>query len=46
LSPDSHAEEVKGVLTRDRATDDIEKLTGRPALTVAQYITENPQLFT
>ncbi|OBB97429.1 NAD(P)H-binding protein [Mycobacterium sp. 852002-40037_SCH5390672] len=29
----------------DRATDDVEKLTGRPALTVAQYIAENPQLF-
>lgn len=29
----------------DRATDDVEKLTGRPALTVAQYITENPRLF-
>jgi uncharacterized protein YbjT (DUF2867 family) len=29
----------------DRATDDFEKLTGRPALTVAQYISENPQLF-
>jgi uncharacterized protein YbjT (DUF2867 family) len=29
----------------DRATDDVEKITGRPALTVAQYITENPQLF-
>ena len=29
----------------DRATDDVEKLTGRPALTVAQYISENPQLF-
>ena len=29
----------------DRATDDVEELTGRPALTVAQYISENPQLF-
>ncbi len=29
----------------DRATHDIEKLTGRAASTVAQYITENPQLF-
>lgn len=29
----------------DRATDDIEKLTGRTALTVGQYIEENPQLF-
>ena len=29
----------------DRATDDVEKLTGRKALTVEQYITENPQLF-
>lgn len=29
----------------DRATNDVEKLTGQPALTVAQYITENPQLF-
>ncbi|MBV8788002.1 MAG: NAD(P)H-binding protein [Mycobacterium sp.] len=29
----------------DRATKDVEELTGRPALTVAQYITENPQLF-
>lgn len=29
-----------------RATDDVENLTGRPALTIAQYITENPQSFT
>jgi uncharacterized protein YbjT (DUF2867 family) len=29
----------------DRATDDVEKLTGRPALTVGQYISENTQLF-
>jgi hypothetical protein len=29
----------------DRATDDVEKLTGEPALTVEQYISENPQLF-
>jgi uncharacterized protein YbjT (DUF2867 family) len=29
----------------DRATDDVEKLTGRTALTVGQYIEENPQLF-
>lgn len=29
----------------DRATDDVEKITGRSALTVEQYITENPQLF-
>jgi uncharacterized protein YbjT (DUF2867 family) len=29
----------------DRATDEVEKVTGRPALTVEQYITENPQLF-
>ena len=29
----------------DRATNDVEKVTGRPALTVEQYITEHPQLF-
>ncbi|HTX96729.1 MAG TPA: NAD(P)H-binding protein [Mycobacterium sp.] len=29
----------------DRATDDVEKLTGKKPLTVAEYITENPQLF-
>jgi hypothetical protein len=29
----------------ERATDFVEKVTGRPALTVEQYITENPQLF-
>jgi uncharacterized protein YbjT (DUF2867 family) len=30
----------------DRATDDVEKLTGQPASTVGQYITEHPELFT
>ncbi len=29
----------------DRATDDVETVTGQPALTVEQYISENPQLF-
>jgi uncharacterized protein YbjT (DUF2867 family) len=29
----------------DRATGDVEKVTGRPALTVEQYIAENPELF-
>jgi uncharacterized protein YbjT (DUF2867 family) len=29
----------------DRATDDVEKLTGQPALTVGQYISEKPALF-
>lgn len=29
----------------DRATDDVEQITGTPALTVEQYIAENPQLF-
>jgi uncharacterized protein YbjT (DUF2867 family) len=29
----------------DRSTDDVETLTGRPALTVEQYIGENPRLF-
>ncbi|HWS94836.1 MAG TPA: hydroxylase, partial [Mycobacterium sp.] len=29
----------------DRATNDVEKVTGRPALTVEQYISEHPQLF-
>jgi uncharacterized protein YbjT (DUF2867 family) len=29
----------------DRATDDVEKLTGRKPLTVERYISENPQLF-
>ena len=30
----------------DRATDDVEKLTGQPASTVGQYIAEHPGLFT
>jgi uncharacterized protein YbjT (DUF2867 family) len=30
----------------DRATDDVEKLTGQPASTVGQYIAEHPELFT
>ncbi|SPM31870.1 NAD(P)H-binding protein [Mycobacterium terramassiliense] len=29
----------------DRATDDVETITGTPALTVEQYIAANPQLF-
>lgn len=29
----------------DRATDDVEKLTGKTALTVEQYIIEHPELF-
>lgn len=29
----------------DRATDDVEKLTGQPALTVEQYISAHPELF-
>lgn len=29
----------------DRSTDDVENLTGRPGLTVEQYIAENPRLF-
>ena len=29
----------------DRATDDVEKITGQPALTVEQYISANPELF-
>ncbi|WP_264034550.1 NAD(P)H-binding protein [Mycobacterium interjectum] len=29
----------------DRATDDVEEITGTPALTVEQYIAANPQLF-
>lgn len=29
----------------DRATDDVEKLTGQPASTVGQYIAEHPELF-
>jgi len=29
----------------DRATDDVETVTGQPSLTVEQYISENPQLF-
>lgn len=29
----------------DRATDDVERITGTPALTVEQYIAANPQLF-
>jgi uncharacterized protein YbjT (DUF2867 family) len=30
----------------DRATDDIEKLTGHPGSTVGQYVAEHPDLFT
>ncbi|HYB35532.1 MAG TPA: NAD(P)H-binding protein [Mycobacterium sp.] len=29
----------------DRATDDVEKITGQPALTVEEYITAHPELF-
>jgi uncharacterized protein YbjT (DUF2867 family) len=29
----------------ERATDDVEKVTGRPALTVEQYIAGHPELF-
>jgi hypothetical protein len=29
----------------DRATGDVEMLTGQPALTVEQYITAHPELF-
>lgn len=29
----------------ERATNDVEKLTGTPALTVEQYLTANPRLF-
>jgi len=30
----------------ERATDDVEKLTGQPALTVEQYVAARPELFT
>jgi len=29
----------------DRATDDVEQITGQPAQTVAQYVASNPELF-
>ncbi|OBA58516.1 hydroxylase [Mycobacterium sp. 1100029.7] len=29
----------------DRSTDDVERITGRPAVSVEQYIAANPQLF-
>jgi uncharacterized protein YbjT (DUF2867 family) len=29
----------------DRATDDVEKLTGQPATTVGDYVAEHPELF-
>jgi uncharacterized protein YbjT (DUF2867 family) len=29
----------------DRATDDVEKITGQPAATVGQYVAERPELF-
>jgi uncharacterized protein YbjT (DUF2867 family) len=29
----------------DRATDDVERITGRPAQTVEQYVASNPDLF-
>jgi uncharacterized protein YbjT (DUF2867 family) len=29
----------------DRATDDVEKLTGQPAVSVGQYVAEHPELF-
>jgi len=30
----------------DRATDDVERLTGQPAITVGHYVAEHPELFT
>jgi uncharacterized protein YbjT (DUF2867 family) len=30
----------------DRATDDVEKLTGQPATSVGQYVADHPDLFT
>jgi uncharacterized protein YbjT (DUF2867 family) len=30
----------------DRATDDVDKLTGQPATTVGKYVAEHPELFT
>jgi uncharacterized protein YbjT (DUF2867 family) len=30
----------------DRATDDVEKLTGQPATSVGDYVAEHPELFT
>ena len=29
----------------DRATDDVEKITGQPPSTVGQYVAEHPELF-
>ena len=29
----------------ERATDDVEKVTGKPGLTVEQYIAAHPELF-
>lgn len=29
----------------DRATNDVENITGRPPLTVEQYVTRHPELF-
>ncbi|WP_142282857.1 hypothetical protein [Mycobacterium aquaticum] len=29
----------------DRATDDVEKITGQPASTVRQYIAQHPDIF-
>ena len=29
----------------NRATDDVEQITGRPAQTVEQYVASNPDLF-
>ena len=29
----------------DRATGDVEEITGQPAQTVAQYVASNPDLF-
>src|SRR6201993_770892 len=49
LAPPAHPEQPlapMAILPRagryDRATDDVEKLTGQPASTVGQYITEHP----
>jgi hypothetical protein len=29
----------------DRATDDVQKITGQPAASVGQYVAERPELF-
>ncbi|BBY19973.1 hypothetical protein [Mycobacterium stomatepiae] len=43
----SRGAQVRAMVHHDnaRATDDVERITGQPALSVEQYVAANPQLF-